>query len=215
MKKIAWIAAACLLAGVPAVSFGDLITNGSFETPSAGVSLPDADTFRKLTAINSDIAGWTIEGGSVDWIRENYWQAADGQMSLDMSGTESGLMKIGQTVTLDVGQTYRLSFDLAGNPNGGPATKTLGVMINNGFNFRSFEFTNSSATTNANMGWTTMTWEFEATQASNTFWFMSQTPGNAGPALDNVSLVAVPAPGAALLIGLGLAGIGWIKRRIA
>src|SRR5207244_8975944 len=91
--------------GVAAVTF----TSSPFETlPAGSTALTDG----------------TIDSGSIDWIG-SYWPAADGSRSIDLNGNETGA--ISQTLTTTIGNTYVVTFDLSGNPDGPPTAKTLTV----------------------------------------------------------------------------------------
>jgi hypothetical protein len=63
------------------------------------------------------------------------------------------------------------------------------------------------------MGWTTNGFDYIATTNTTTLYFLSMQNSAYGPALDNVSVTAVPEPEsyAMLLAGLGL--MGAIARR--
>ena len=98
-----------------------------------------------------------------------------------------------------------LDFEMAGNPAGLPSLKTLEVSAGN-VTDQLFTF-DTSGKSLTDMGWTDMTMEFTATSDMTPLSFASLTGGSFGPALDNVSVVAVPEP--SRLFGLlDLAGIG-------
>jgi choice-of-anchor C domain-containing protein len=153
-------------------------TNGSFET---GTYVDGGSGFEQLNAGDSSITGWTVDSGSVDWIG-TYWQAQDGVMSIDMSGADVGA--ISQTFATTIGNTYTVSFFLAGNPAGPPSVKTLDVSATGGtVSHYTFDTTGSTL---ANMNWMAATYSFLATTSSTTLSFVSTTPGPFGPAIDNV-----------------------------
>ncbi len=60
----------------------NLITNGSFENGNYNAN----PNFMTLGAGATNIDGWTVGSGSIDWIL-TYWQASNGRFSLDLSGT--------------------------------------------------------------------------------------------------------------------------------
>jgi choice-of-anchor C domain-containing protein len=170
-----------------------------------------------LTAVDStSITGWTISSGSVDYIG-SYWTASDGARSVDLNGLNAGTIQ--QDITgLTSGSVYRIYFDLAGNPDNGPTTKTLDVMAS--LDTASYSFTVPGGASHSNMGWLTQTFIFTATASTATLSFMSTTGGDPGqlpaygPALDNVRIVEVPnvaevpLPGSLSLMLLGLGGLG-------
>ena len=154
------------------------LTNGSFES---GTYLDSGSGFEQLNAGDTSIDGWTVDSGSVDWIG-TYWVAQDGSKSIDMSGTDAGA--ISQTFATTIGNTYTVSFFLAGNPAGPPTVKTLDVSATGG-TVDHFTF-DTSASTLDNMNWTAESYSFLATTTSTTLSFVSTTAGPFGPAIDNV-----------------------------
>jgi choice-of-anchor C domain-containing protein len=171
------MAASIVLAG-SAQAFAGL-ANGSFET---GDFNGGGAGYEALDAGSTAITGWTVASGSIDWIG-SYWQAQDGTKSLDLDGNAPGA--IAQTVATTIGNTYFVSFYLAGNPNGAPVVKTLTVSAT-GAAPAPYTF-DVSNTSNAAMGWRLEGYSFVATSSNSTLTFASgDTAGNTGPALDNV-----------------------------
>ena len=154
----------------------NLLTNGSFEQPGnfAPVrEVPRGDPF---------ITGWSVTQGVVDYIG-GLWKASDGQYSIDLNANVAGA--IAQSVATTPGNTYTLTFDMAGNP-GIAGEKRMRVTAAG--QSQDFRFFNNAVTTAANMGWQTRTWIITATGSTTTIVFESLTSGSAGPALDNVKL---------------------------
>jgi choice-of-anchor C domain-containing protein len=180
------LAASIALAG-SAQAF-DGLANGSFET---GAFNGGGLGYQALDAGAAALTGWTVASGSIDWI-DSYWQAQDGSKSLDLDGNAPGA--ISQTVATTVGNTYFVSFYLAGNANGGPVVKTLTVSATGAAPATySFDVSNTS---NAVMGWRLEGYSFVATSASSTLTFASgDTAGDTGPALDNVVVTETVAIG--------------------
>jgi choice-of-anchor C domain-containing protein len=200
--------AAAVLAGVslPWTGAGAVsVTNGSFEIGTAPGS------FITLTTGASDITGWTV-AGSIDYIG-TYWAASNGIRSIDMNGFNS-TGSISQTLTgLNPGQQYKVSFDLAGNPDSDSKIKTLAVTASAGSNSYSFDTTGA---THSSMGWLTKSFIFTASGSTALLTFASTTLDNGpsyGPALDNVSITETPLPPALLLFGSALAGLTVLGRR--
>jgi choice-of-anchor C domain-containing protein len=191
-----------------------LVQNGSFES---GVTIPGL--YLGLNAGDStSIANWTVIGSGVkaiDYIN-GYWAASDGSRSLDLNG-EPGPGGVEQLISTTSGDTYTIKFDMAGNPDGGPTIKTMDVSaIGATTQTQSFAF-DVTGRSRSSMGWTPMQFTFVADAASTTVRFMSTVPASQtagwGPALDNVSVVPVPA---AVLLGLlGLSAAGLKLRKFA
>jgi choice-of-anchor C domain-containing protein len=198
---IATIAAAIL----PAAANAQAFQNGSFENG------PNPGGFITLAAGSTAVNGWTVGGASIDYIG-TYWQAGDGARSIDLSGGAAG--GVAQTFDTVIGQHYQVSFMLAGNPDGAPIVKTVGVSAtgNAAGNFT----LDTTGNSHAAMGWTQYTYDFLATSASTTLNFASLDNTPYGPALDGVSVSAVPEPAVwgMMIGGFSLAGFA-LRRRPA
>lgn len=199
MNKINAIAlAAALLAGASQANAStNLVVNGGFEAQTVQSGL-GYDTFN---SVSQGLTGWTINLRNVDLVSNTLWTAASGNNSLDLNGT--GKSSISQVISTVIGQVYTLSFDLAGNPSG-TALKSLSINFG-GVGTGLYDF-NITGHTTTSMGWTRYTTKFAATEAHTALTFASLVSGNAGVALDNISVTAVPEPEtyALMLAGLGL-----------
>lgn len=206
--------AAGLMAAVlslPLVASASLVVDGGFETP---VTAGNFTTFNVGT-----MGAWSVVSGSVDLIH-NYWQPAGGLQSVDTAGNINGT--ISQMINgLTIGQAYLLTFQMAGNPDGGNKLKTLQVTF--GSYTQTFTF-DATGKTRSNMGWTLKSAQFVATANSMLLSFQDQTapPGTPyGSALDNVALVPVPeastvTAGALLLLPFGVGLLRtWRKQPVA
>src|SRR5271157_4784657 len=155
------------------------LVNGSFEQPGGNDI---------LGATGTTITGWTVVAGTnVDYIH-TYFTCSDGVFCLDLDGTP-GAGGIAQTFATTSGAAYTVTFDMAGNPGGGPSVKQMRVQAaGQSANF-SFDITGHSANS---MGWTTKTWTFTANSSSTTLEFDSLDGASSlfGPALDNVRVTA-------------------------
>jgi hypothetical protein len=101
-----------------------------------------------------------------------------------LNGLETGA--ISQIVETIPGMTYQVTFDMSGNPDGGPAEKTMSVSAD-GISSQTFQYI-TGANTRTDMQWVSHTYYFMATDSTTLLTFASQTAGWFGPALDNVSM---------------------------
>ena len=205
MKKNKFALAALLLIAAvgQATASTNLVVNGSFED---GISL-NSNGIATFSAASQGLTGWLVGLNTVDVVNGQWWNASSGSNSLDLSGLKKG--EIHQVLNTTAGQLYQLSFDMAGNVFGGPAVKKMSVNVGSSGVF-SFDNTGTSAT---NMGWATYTSTFIATASTTTLSFLSNTAGNAGPALDNISVTAVPEPESYAMFLAGLGIMGAVARR--
>ena len=200
MRKII---AAAVIGLMATASQAVTIVNGSFENGTF-----TAAPFDTLAGGDSSITGWTIGDAGVDWIG-SYWQASDGNRSLDLSAVSGG--SVSQAITTEIGKTYRVSFDLAGNPDGGPYPKQLLVTVD-GVDPGNYSFLTGS-TSRLNMGWVGKTYRFTATSTSSLLKFTSLANTPSGPALDNVSISAVPEASTWVMLVAGFGLVGFTARR--
>jgi choice-of-anchor C domain-containing protein len=164
-----------------------LVVNGSFE---------DGPTLRfdgvhniHLENDSTAVKGWVVTGGGVGIVDPTYWQPADGERSLAIrAGEGTAVGGIRQDFATKKGQKYRVTFWMAGDTNGGPSEKKLRVSAAE----KSAEFVfDTTGRDRKEMGWVKKSWEFTAEADRTTLEFSSLTEGMYGPALDNVSVVAV------------------------
>ncbi|MBK7006396.1 MAG: choice-of-anchor C family protein [Burkholderiales bacterium] len=203
MKYInASLAGLALVACAAQAGATELVVNGGFESNT--VLSGTFDTFYNAT---QGLTGWNIDFNSVDLVSSNYWDPAAGVNSLDLNGAKkSGISQILNTVA---GQTYNLSFDLAGNFEGSPVIKKMSINIGP-HGLYSFDTTGKSK---HNMGWEHYTTTFVAQSSSTALSFVSNVPGAYGSALDNISVTAVPEPETYAMLLAGLGVMGAIARR--
>ena len=200
---------------VTPVQAANLIQNGSFET--ATVNPNPGTSYITLGVGSTVITGWTVSQATIDYIG-TYWQASEGSRNLDLSGLNAG--GIQQTFNTTVGETYRVTFDLAGNTDGSPTIKEMRVSAGGNSADFSFDITGKSR---SNMGWVSKSWGFTATGTTTTLSFLNLADTAYGPALDNVSVIAlsppptptsIPEPSSMLgLLSLGVLGIGSALKR--
>lgn len=122
----------------------------------------------------------------IDYIPRKLWRTKSGagQWSLDLSGSDKGGIR--QTIQTEVGQSYELRFLLAGNPVAGPNPKEL-LFSSIAGEITPFTF-DASRNTLTQMRWETKRLIFKATSTQTTITFLSNTSGNYGPALDEISV---------------------------
>ena len=201
MRKIMF--AAALAALTPMGAHAATLVNGSFEEGT------DPGSFTTLANGSTAVTGWVVGGLGIDYIG-SYWQAADGVRSIDLSGNNKG--SISQLLTdLVIGQEYIVKFALAGNPDGGSATKV--AVASDGGSQSSVFFFPQAGNTRANMGWRDQVFRFTATDTSANLTFSATENDAYGPALDNVRFAAVPEPATWALMILGFGAVGGSMRR--
>ncbi len=155
------------------------------------------------------IGPWTVGGNSVDWIG-GYWQPAEGNGSIDMSGNNAG--SLSTTLSTVAGQSYTLNFYMAGNTDGGNSVKSLQVQV--GSLDQTFHF-DTSGQSRGSMGWVLESASFTAS-GNDVLKFTSLDNNAYGAALDGVTVSSVvPEPGSMMLFGSGMLGLaGLLRRRI-
>ncbi len=215
---VALVAASCIALAAPAGA--NLLVNGGFEvTPCS----PGTTSFC-TAAVGTPLLGWTVTGGSVDFVNQGYWTPAAGKWSLDLDGFSLGsIAQVFLTPTTGAG-LFDLAFDLSGNPDGPPGLKLVridlvGATFVGGGTSRVAGY-DAGANTRTNMNW--QSWDFSfvaALGAPVTVSFTSLSnvlapgPHFFGAALDNVAVTPVPEPSSYALFLAGVAAIGFIARR--
>ena len=193
-----WYVPLCLASGLISLAISpntvladvtNLVSNGNFETPSAGSTFTEYRT-------GTNLGGWAVTGDSVDLLGIKY-QAASGIQSLDLCGVAAGAVY--QDLATVPGQGYVLTFAMAGNTDGSPVVKQLRVNWGDvAVDTPSFDTTGHNV---SNMGWTYRSYDVVAASSVTRLTFTSLTAGMFGPAIDNVS-VTVPEPSSLVLLAL-------------
>jgi len=165
---------------------GTLITSGGFDPPGSE-SVQSFDTLVGTTGAAKLGAGWEISAGSVDLVGPSSGQAAEGVQFVDLNGNDAaGPGTMSQVVATLPGHRYRLSFQLAGNPNGDPVIKTLTASI--GATTQNFTF-DTTGHTNINLGWVQKDVDAVSCSSTTRMTLKSTTAGERGPNIDAVSVV--------------------------
>ena len=202
-----------------------LITNGSFESPVVPVG-----SFTNFLSGSTLIPGWTVVGaaGGVSIVSGSFSQecctfpAEDGAQWLDLTGLDTNSVEgVEQTVATTPGTNYNLSFWVGNifDPGGiFGTTSTVNVRLGGLGGTLLGAFTNSN-TTRGTQIWQQFTTSFTATGSSTTLDFLNADPGNDNSnGLDNVVLTVgaagIPEPGTLSLLGLGIIGLGLVRRRM-
>jgi choice-of-anchor C domain-containing protein len=201
-----------VIIALPLAASANLVVDGTFPPPPDG-----SPTFTDIGvgATIGPSAAWRVTAGTVDVIN-GYWQAPpQGGQSLDMEGISEGTIQ--QSISgLVAGQQYLLTFEMSGNPDGPPTTKTLAVSLGGGVT-QDFSYTVTGNRTD--MDWMLKTGLFTAGSSSTVLQFadISGDPGFYGAVLGDVSLVPVPEPatmiaGALLLLPFGASTLRILRK---
>jgi choice-of-anchor C domain-containing protein len=166
----------------------NLIVNGSFETG------PEVEgSFLPLDEDSDDIRGWVVTRGQIDLLQETdaKVKAAHGKRSLDLHGSP-GFGGVKQPFVTKVGQKYKVTFGMSGNP--GVGHQSVQMAVRAAGKKETFEFDMTGVTLD-DLKWVTKTWEFTAVDPITVLEFHTAMPPTAnafgGPMLDDVKVVAV------------------------
>ena len=172
----------------------NLVSNGSFETTTA----PTTTFSTVLAGDSTTIPGWTVvtpslygpSGGSVDLTANDYWNAEDGNYSIDLAGTSSEPGGIYQDVPTTPDVEYSLTYWTAvnGDQTSGQS-HTMDVVVDG-----TTVATIQALSAGRPLQWVQQSTLITATSSTTRVEFDDATFGDViqGPALDNVSMTAVP-----------------------
>jgi hypothetical protein len=181
----------------------------------AGAAWADGinENFNELTpglSYSGNIGAFHVTSGNVDVVGGAVYGylcvTPESGNCVDLDGSAQGQIS-SSLLTLAPG-TYTLSFDLIGSQRGytTSTTVTLGSLYDQTFVLTSGDVTSGIVNTTITVGATTVV----------PLIFTSNTPGNNGALLDNVSLtdpIATPEPASLSLLGIGLVGLVIRTRR--
>ena len=165
----------------------NLIVNGSFE---AGPEFEGS--FTPLDEDSVEIRGWAVTRGQIDLQQETDGKvkAAHGKRSLDLHGSP-GFGGVKQPFVTKVGQKYRVTFSMSGNP--GVGHQTVQMAVRAAGKKEVFEFDMAGVTLD-DLKWEKKTWEFTAVDTTTVLEFHTAMAPMAnpfgGPLLDDVKVVA-------------------------
>ena len=158
--------------------FGNLLTNGSFETgPPKGSA-----SYRTVSGGSTAITGWLVTGSTIDIVYGPPWDVSDRTRAIDLDGAFS-IGGIQQTISTIIGQTYTVSFDLSGNPgwphqSSGPKVKSVRVGIDSFSQDYSFD---TAGLVPGTLTWSPISFDFTASGTSETLSFSSLSSSSSTP----------------------------------
>lgn len=183
------LSAAALLLGTTVATASAAPSSATLTTRvwSDGFEQPVVPAPQPFTGIAADqtFGPWTVTGGSVDLVSDRFWDAAEGDQSVDLSGGAPG--SISRTVPALPLTTYVVTYKLAGNTGAAPVVKTGEVRVNGALiDDLTFDTTGRGP---RDMGWEQRTAYFTTVlDTSATVTFTSTTAGLHGPAVDDVTI---------------------------
>jgi choice-of-anchor C domain-containing protein len=183
--KVVRLDAAKIKPYAPATTYkivaGNLITNGTFDAPVAGL-------WTGLETGSKYISGWLVAKGSIDIVSARDWQCADGLSCIDLNGSGPGTIE--QSIRTVPGVHYVCRFSYSANPDWRELTARP-FLVSAGQQNKEFDGRLNAGQSARNMGWKQGEFEFVAPAAKSVLRFESKTPGGNGICLDDV--VVIPA----------------------
>ena len=201
------ISAALFIWAGQAQAITNLAANGSFEQVDASAVFTNG--VAQVTGRNTTVLpGWRVPGRAQLKINRNY-VASDGNTSIDLSGFGGYISTALNNFV--VGKTYRVSFDLSGNPDA-TVDPMLELSATGYGRLTGFTFHRPQGQAASNMGWVRVFADFVAYNTSHEIGFSNDNLSenrDFGPVIDNVVIsgtVPEPQNWALFIIGFGLIG---------
>lgn len=168
----------------PSAQLGEnLLVNGDFENGPDG---PGGVT-TVAAGDSTTITGWSVVTGDVDLVTEtSAFGAPSGDHVIDLNGNNPG--SITQSLTVETGATYFVSFLMSGDPFDGESVKD--VRVTAGADTHEFSYTSPVGASREDLSSETRSFSFVATDSSVpiTFESLDLTDNNSGPFVDAVEV---------------------------
>ena len=187
----------------------NLIVNGSFEEGNY-----TGGEWNDIAPGSTDLTGWSNTGiGLINWHNSAaMMNPFDGDKVVDLNNSGNGLADTGilsQSFATDIGESYELTFYLAGPGTAFPDPRQVQVDIA-GIQ----QIFSQAASPNTALEWGTETLTFTAIESTTTLAFTSVNgAGYWGPLLDGVSVNAIPEPSTLVTLACGAAVMLVVGRR--
>lgn len=202
-KFFCGVAVVATMAFSGAAQASNIVVNGSFENPAVASG---------NYILTDYLPGWKMDGDYKVEVRNDVaGKAYDLNNYVELDSTKNG--SIWQELTTVIGQTYQISFMYSPRMNQPAGTNPIAATWN-GIALPGSPYTGAGGSTGNE--WVMYTFNVVADSVLSTLKFSSGGSSDSyGGGLDAVSVSAVPLPGAALLFGSALLGVGVLRRRKA